>query len=79
MTRQNGFYRVSEIDEVFGFLFRNNFFKIGRILSFKIFLLVPGVPFWGDFAFCWLRLGVVVGIAWYDFSILWYCTLGKLG
>lgn len=33
---------ISEIDEVFGFLFRDKFFKIGRILSFWIFPLLPG-------------------------------------
>lgn len=55
---------ISEIDEVFGFLFRDKFFKIGRILSFCIVLLVPGVLFWGCFAFCSLWLGVVVGITW---------------
>ena len=65
---------ISEIVEVFGFLFRETFFKIEQILRCLTFLRVPGVLFWGgfDFGTSWSR--VVVGIALYCFSILRYCT-----
>lgn len=67
---------ISEIVEVFGFLFRGRHFSKRGYIGTLTFLAVPGVLFWGVIAFWSLGLRVVVGIAWYGFAVLWYCTLG---